>query len=295
MVDYSGYNTANNYILPPEFYGRARTDAIAGFRRQNISRDIIPIRAIGGGLGVQSWDWTHESEMSEATLSWGTKIQTNEDQIALSRESIKIPVLHKEFRLDYREMLTASMNGYNIVTKNISAAAYQLAYLENQIVMDGYQRQDGSYEVKGLYQLAETVVNDDLPLSTYGNSLKAVVAGMNALSDKDLYGDMNLVMNNQDYINLLLSKNEFGITEKPTVSEIIGGKIINTYWQPKGTMMLVPTPGIGAVEMLLTQDVSMDTLIEPKSKDLWGQLYEALTIVCYAPDHIVKFTNVGSP
>lgn len=294
MVDYSGFNYNNNYVIPPEFYARAKTDMITAFRRQNIARSVMPVRPVGGGIGVQQWNWSHASEMSEATLSWGFT-QTNEDQISMSRQSTKIPVLHKEFKLDRRDLATAALGGYDMTTKNISAASYQLAYLENKIALDGYKRQDGTYEVEGLYQLAKTTITDDLPLSTYGNTVKAVKLAKNALADKELYGTMNLIMNDQDYTELVLSQTEYGKDEEPRVQKLLGGSILGTYWQPKGTMMMVPTNDIGAVEMLITQDVSMDTEIENKTKDLWGQIYECLTIVAYWPDHIVKFTNVGSP
>ena len=195
-------------------------------------------------------------------------------------------------------MATAAMNGYALVNENIKEAAYQLSQLENHIIFDGHQDSSGAYDVKGLFQLAGTTITDDLPISTYGNTTKAITYALDALDAKSLYGPMNFIMNNRDHARLQLSKNEFGIREIDEVQGLLGGgRIIPTYYQPFGTPILTPTLGSStpAVEMVNTQDVIMDTEVEDKTKNFWGQIIECFNIRSIRPDHIVKFTQMASP
>ena len=284
------------YIMPPEFYLKAKEATIMPFRKTSIVRELVSVRANLGGVGVQNWSWNTQGTMSEATLSWNFT-QTTEDQISLTRQSQPIPVLHKEFKLDYRDMQAAAMNGYPLSMKNISEAAYKVAYLENTLILDGWNPKGttsaSDYEVKGLYQLAGNQVTSNYDFATYGNALQAVEDAMNLYIEDEIFGPFNLVLHPTQYMELMLSENaNYEKPEMPRVKELIEGRIIKTPFMPVGTGLLIPQRDAMQAEILITQDASIYTEVEAKSRDFWGQVYECLTLAVYQPNSICRLTNI---
>lgn len=284
------------YILPPEFYMKAKDAVITAARKVSIARDLVSVRGNLGGIGVQQWTYSKQGEMSDAQLSWNFE-QTGEDQISLSRESTRIPVLHKEFKLDYRDMAAAALNNYPITMKNISAASYKTMYLENTVILDGYNPKGTStasdYEVKGLYQSAGNQVTSSSDFGTYGNATAAVMDAIELFLDDEVYGPFNLVLNNLQAMELNMSQHgSYPNPEKPIVQELLGGRIISTPFMPKGKGMIIPIKDAMQAEMLITQDFSIHTEIESKSRDLWGQVYECMTLAVYEPDCICRLTTI---
>lgn len=286
------------YVLPPEYYMRAKEAVITTARREAIARQLVSVRGNLGGIGVQNWSWSTQGEMSEAQLSWDFT-QTSEDQISLGRASTRIPVLHKEFKLDRRDMATANMNGYPMTTKNISAAAYKVMCLENSLILDGWNPKGtgtsagSDYEVKGLYQLAGNSVTTSLDFGTYGNALAAVKAAQEKFIGDDVFGPFNMILNPLQYMELELSEHaQYNKPEKERVESLLGGRVIKTPWMPAGNGLIIPQKDAMQAEMLITQDMTIHTEIEDKSQDLWGQLYECCTLVVYEPDSICKLTTI---
>ena len=284
------------YILPPEYYSRAKDAVITAARRASIARQLVSVRGNLGGIGVQNWNWSKQGTMSEAMLSWSFT-QTSEDQISLSRESTRIPVLHKEFKLDYRDMAAATMNGYPLSTKNISEAAYKVTYLENQLILDGYNPKGtttaSDYEVKGLYQSAGNSVTSSLHFgAAYGNALAAVHAAQEKFLEDEVYGPFNMIVNDRQFMELELSEHtSYALPEMPRVEKLLGGRVIKTPFMPEGKGLLTPAKDALQAEMLITQDMSIYTETEAKSRDFWGQIFECVTLVVYEPDSICSLTT----
>jgi len=285
------------YILPPEFYMRAKKAVISAARKTSICRDLVSVQANLGGVGVQNWSWNKEGEMSDAQLSWNFT-QTSEDQIALSRDSTRIPVLHKEFKLDYRDLAAAQANGYPLTTKNISAASYKVMNLENKLILDGWNPKGtttaSDYEVKGLYQQAGNEVTDSLDFGTYGNALAAIKAAKIKFIEDEIYGPFNLVINDVQSFELEQSEHSTkDLMEWDQVTRILnGGRIITTPFQPVNTGLVIPMKDALQAEMLITQDMSMYTEQEAKTRDFWGQIYECVTLVVYEPNSICRLTKI---
>jgi uncharacterized linocin/CFP29 family protein len=285
------------YILPPEFYMKAKAATITAARQRSIVRDLVSVQGNLGGIGVQNWSWSKQGTMSEAQLSWSFT-QTGEDQISLSRESTRIPVLHKEFKLDYRDLAAAQMNGYPLSMKNITEATYKVANLENKVILDGYNPKGTStasdYEVKGLYQSAGNEITDNYDFGTYGKATDAVAAARELFIEDEVYGPYNLIINEIQGLELQLSEHaSYANPEKPKVEGLLGGgRIIETPFMPAGKGLLVPTKDAMQAEMLITQDMTLFTEVEAKSRDFWGQIYECVTLAVYEPNSICRLTTI---
>jgi hypothetical protein len=77
------------------------------------------------------------------------------------------------------------------------------------------------------------------------------------------------------------------------VKEILeGGNIYSTSFQAAGTGMLLADASAGFFEMIVAQDMTTETEVLQKSKDLWGRVYECVIPVVYDANAICKLTAI---
>lgn len=284
-------------FIPTDFYEKARDSIVMTARKQNIARTLMPARLVSGGLGTMQYSFDTSTEVSDALLSWAIT-DNSEDVVGRSREHMPIPVLHKEWRIGRRDMAAAANGNYDLNMRTVNSAAYRVANLENQIVIDGYSEDDGAtYAVKGLYQSAGNDVSDTLDFATSGNALKAVKAAVNVFNENDIFSNLNMILNPVQYTDLATSifgTAKEGSLEMPMVEKLLGGNIIKTNWVAEGTGMIVAQPTGGFYEMIVPQDITYESEILQKSKDLWGRVYEAVLPVVYEPNAICTLSSIGA-
>ena len=281
-----------NYI-PTEFYEQMRDGIIYTARQQNIARSLIPSRLISGGLGTQQYGFDSATEVSEAMLSFAFS-DNAEDIIGRSRMHLPIPVLHKEFRIGRRDIASAQNGNYELNTATANSAAYRVTNLENNVVINGYAPDGSNYEVKGLYQsVGQTTAGADF--GTAGSAIATVQAALTLFDADDIYGDFDLLLNPVQYNKLAVSvfgANKEGVAELPMVKELIGGNIYKVPFLTAGTGMMNAKPNSAFAELVITQDLSYESEILPKSKDLWGRVYEVLVPVIYEADAFCSLTSI---
>lgn len=276
-----------NYI-PTEFYEKIRDAVVQTARKQNIARTLMPARIIEGGIGTMQYSFDTAAEVSEALVSWGFT-DNSEDVVGRSRESKPIPVLHKEYRIGRRDIAAAKNGNYDLNLATVNSAAYRVANLENQIVIDGYKPDGTNYEVKGLYQSAGNNVPDALGFDIAGNAVIAVQKALDLFSTDEINTDFNMLLNPTQYTELAISifgTAKEGIREMPMVKDLIGGNIIKTNWLTAGTGMIIAEPVGGFYELVVAQDTTYESEILQKSKDLWGRVYECILPVIYEENAI---------
>lgn len=284
-----------NYI-PTDFYEKARDSIVMTARKQNIARTLMPARLVSGGLGTMQYSFDTSTEVSDALLSWAIT-DNSEDVVGRSREHMPIPVLHKEWRIGRRDMAAAANGNYDLNMRTVNSAAYRVANLENQIVIDGYSEDDGAtYAVKGLYQSAGNDVSDTLDFTTSGNALKAVKAAVNIFNENDIFSNLNMILNPVQYTDLATSifgTAKEGSLEMPMVEKLLGGNIIKTSWLTAGTGLIMPSecPNYFG-ELIIAQDATVEFEVMPKSKDLWGRVYECVVPVIYEENAFCTLTKI---
>ena len=279
---------------PIEWYRQIKKDVIMSARTANICRKLIPVRAVPGGIGTQQWSYNKMSEVSEAQISWAVNID-NEDMIALTPTNAPIPVLHKEFRIGARDIKSAQNGGYPISTQTAASAAYRVTNLENTLVMDGYKADGTNYDIKGLYQSAGNTEATADDFGTAGKALDKIGKAIALMQADEIYGPYNLVLNHTQYAELAVSilGSGAGQAEMPLVERLLGGgQIFSTSFQTAGTGMFMSTPNPMFFELVVPQDMNTKTVVEPKTEDLWGQVFECVLPVIYEPNAICALTGI---
>ena len=280
--------------FPVEYYRQIKDAIVFTARKQAVARKIINTRNISGGIGVQQWTYDTANEVSDALLTYQFT-DTAEDWIELTRTDVPIPLLHKEYRISRRDLAAAARGGFGISTATVSSAAYKVMNLENQLILNGYAADGTNYDIKGLYQSAGNSFDTQSDFGTDGKPLEAVAGAIDLMQADNITGPYNLVLNPTQYMELATSILGYGAGEREIamVKEILeGGNIYSTSFQPAGTGMLLADASAGFFEMIVAQDMTTETEVLQKSKDLWGRVYECVIPVVYDANAICKLTNI---
>ncbi len=279
--------------FPVEYYRQIKDAIVFTARKQAVARKIINTRNISGGIGVQQWTYDTANEVSDALLTYQFT-DTAEDWIELARTDVPIPLLHKEFRISRRDLAAAARGGFGISTATVSSAAYKVMNLENQLILNGFAADGTNYDIKGLYQSAGNYTAGK-DFGTAGQPLESVATAIDLMQADNITGPYNLVLNPTQYMQLATSVLGGGSGEREIamVKEILeGGNIYSTSFQPAGTGMLLADASAGFFEMIVAQDMTTETEVLQKSKDLWGRVYECVIPVVYDANAICKLTTI---
>jgi len=148
---------------------------------------------------------------------------------------------------------------------------------------------------RDFYQSAGNSYTTQSDFGTAGIPLEVVAGAIDLMQADNITGPYNLVLNPTQYMELATSILGYGAGEREIamVKEILeGGNIYSTSFQPAGTGMLLADASAGFFEMIVAQDMTTETEVLQKSKDLWGRVYECVIPVVYDANAICKLTEI---
>lgn len=281
-------------VLPPETYMKIKEGIVKNARKHSIARQIIGVRPLNAGVGLQQWTYDTLTEVSDAQITYAFT-ETGEDVADFGRSHVPIPVIHKEFRIGYRDIVAAQRGGYPLQASTADSAAYKVMLQENAMLLNGYSADGSTYDIKGLYQGAGNSESTSKDFGTAGNAMAKVQLAITELIADDIYGPYNLVLNPTQFMELAVSVLGSGAGDREInmVRELLeGGQIYSTPFQTVGTGMLLAQPGSGFFEAVMPVDMTVRTETLQKSRDEWGQVYECIVPVIYDADAICKLTAI---
>lgn len=277
--------------IPVEWYRKLKEDIVVTARRANVARKLLNVRALNGGLGIQQYSYDVLSEMNDAALTWAFTPEVATDAVNLSRTNVNIPVLHKEFEINRRDLEASRLFGTPLNTVSAQAATYKVVNLENELVIKGYSSDGTGYDINGLYNAANNSVTGS-DFGTAGNAISTIKDAVAALMEDDIYPPYNLVLNPTQYAELAGNVLSSGVDEEKKVRSMIQGDIIVTPFIDAGTGMLIANQTSGFFELVVAQDLTIETQELEKTKNLWGIVYECVVPVVYEPNAICKITGI---
>lgn len=281
-------------VLPPETYMKIKEGIVKNARKHSIARQIIGVRPLNAGVGLQQWTYDTLTEVSDAQITYAFT-ETGEDVADFGRSHVPIPVIHKEFRIGYRDIVAAQRGGYPLQASTADSASYKVMLQENAMLLNGYSADGSTYDIKGLYQSAGNSESTSKDFGTAGNAMAKVQLAITELITDDIYGPYNLVLNPTQFMELAVSVLGSGAGDREInmVRELLeGGQIYSTPFQTVDTGMLLAQPGSGFFEAVMPVDMTVRTETLQKSRDEWGQVYECIVPVIYDADAICKLTKI---
>ena len=275
-------------MLSPEHYRKLREDVVIAARRANVARKLMAIRG-PLGLGVQQYSYDVLGEVANAILSHVFEAR-DMDVVNLTRTDVNVPVLQKMFEISRRDVESSRRYGIPLNTALASSCAYKISCLENELSLVGWQK-DSSYDISGLYASAgNSITGSDF--GTAGNAITSVADAMGSLMEDEVFPPYNLVLHPTQYAELVGNVLTSGDREISHVKEMIGGEVVVTPFISDGTGMLLATPEARFFELVVAQDLTVETWEDPDTKNLRGRVFECVVPVMYDGNAICKLTSI---
>lgn len=278
--------------IPTEWYRQLRREIVDIAREKNVARKLIGVRG-PVGLGVQQWSFDKLSDMSDAELTWNFTTGS-EDALNFTRTNVNIPVLHKDFKIDRRDVESAQRYRFNLKSETARVAGEKVTEMENDLVLMGYTSDGSNYDINGLYNAAGNSEATALDFGTYGNALKKVRAAVNLLLADKIYPPYNLVLHPTQWSELAGSIDTTSggsVDEMARIKQLIQGDIIVAPQITDGTGMLLATPGQRKFELVVSQDMTVESDFDRK-RNIFGHVFEAVVPVVYDANAICKLTGI---
>lgn len=269
---------------------------VKAVRPQLIARRLFPVyRLPDAGYKVISFDV--EGDMGQATISM-TGSTGARDKVKYTRSTVTIPVIHKDFKIHWRDMLASRHRGESLDVSNALSAARQVAEEEDKLLITGEYTGWPALGIEGL--ATATGRNTTTGGDWSANMLTYVANAIKELQDDGfITGPYHLVIRSSWYaqmLSLISNTAEFYVNK---VAELLGGPkeqvihISNSLYASDGGVdnALVVKPGAENFDLAVGQDITTFQK-ENEDMDLLFKVYEVLAPRVKRPTSICEITSL---
>lgn len=254
-------------------YIRAR--AVEAARRTMVGRPLFgtAIRKIDSG--AQTYGYDVLTNPSDASLDFAWPGRMSLDAVNLARQTVAIPILHKEFEISRLDLMSSRMTGTPLNTTTAEAAAYKVSLLEDLLLIDGYTNNGTDYDIRGLFRAAGNA-KDGETWATATNIPAAINDAIKLLMDDNIMPPYNLVLNPQEYNRASVFISNTAVSYLQWIKEQLqGGSIYVTPAITAGKAMLVKANPEGAFEYVIAEDLTVETeqTSLKEGGNLFGRVY----------------------
>ena len=120
------------------------------FRFVLAARSIFPVINIGQGGGAQTYRLYTEQDPSGAQISMTGKGQSD-DHPEKTASDILVPVIHKEFFLNWRDIASSRRQGPSVLDDSIRTATRMVAESEDRLLISGEYTGWAALGIEGLF------------------------------------------------------------------------------------------------------------------------------------------------
>ncbi len=120
------------------------------FRDVLQGRNIFPIKNIGQGGGAYVYRYYTEEDPSEAQISRTGKGQSDDFPEKIPHD-VDLPVIHKEFLLNWRDVAASRRQGSNLIDDSIRTATRMVAEAEDTMLISGEHTGFAALGLEGLF------------------------------------------------------------------------------------------------------------------------------------------------
>jgi uncharacterized linocin/CFP29 family protein len=246
------------------------------------------------GLGVQIFSYDKLTEMSDAGIDMVFKAMGAVDDIALGRTDLPVPIVHKEFNIDRRDLESSRRMGTPLDTSSAEAAAYKAAIAEDKLLILGWAPDGSTYRINGFYNgAANSEAGADFTTPT--NIPISVNVAIGDLLADNIYPPYNMVLHPTQYAETLPLIGSTGTSYRQWILDSLGGgSLFVTPAITVGTGLIMQAAPSPFAEIELGQDLVTEMEMKPLALggDLFGRVYETLVPVLRDPNVACKLTSI---
>jgi len=192
-----------------------------------VGRRVLPVKQLAG-VGVMTVDWDEISEMSEALISMYGETPA-EDIVVYTRKSLIVPILHKDFRIHWRDLEASRRFRTPLDTANAEAAALVVAKLEDELILSGEITGKPRLGIEGLTTATgrQTQASGGA-WATSPNAVTDITNAMEKLLAENFPSPYDLILQPSAFMDAHSFISNTGIMQIEKIRELIGGNIYVT-------------------------------------------------------------------
>lgn len=138
-------------ILTTEEVKYVRQAVLETFRYQLIARNVFPKESLNDQGGKKFYIYYDQDDPSEAVITMDGKAQAD-DYPMLDDNEVKVPVISKDFLLQWRDIAASrTQGGTDILRRSIAAATRKVAEVEDRLFISGECTTWSAYGIEGLF------------------------------------------------------------------------------------------------------------------------------------------------
>ena len=265
------------------------------FRHVLAARSIFPVINIGQGGGAQTYRFYTENDPSGAQIDMTGKAQS-EDHPEKEAHDVDVPVIHKEFFLDWRTIASSRRVGPSLLDDCIRTATRMVADSEDRLLISGEYTGWAALGIEGLFG-ATGRTNNASAGNWPANAVTDVNVARAALQASGFVGLAPVLIGPPALVKCLdgLIANT-GITYRQALlgNGLLSGIIesSNAFAQDGGVdSVVLVIPGEG--NFYAVQDLPLEVYLHPdKSKNIYGTVRETITPIIARPAAIAEINSV---
>ena len=273
-------------------------EIVEPLRQKTMARQLISVKPKVKGDGIKAAEVLKVVDMGAAQIAYRLPLDMSRDMIRLDKSTVNIPFLFKGYEMDREAIDAYAREGIALDSAAAVSAAHAIGVMEDTAIITGWMPDGAAYKMPGLYESGTTDCATVYDFGTYGDAKKAVSELMSTLEGLYVYPPFNLVLNQVEHGQLIMSESTTGTEEYPRIVRMLNGNVeggpARIFSSPDiaaGKGMLSPVdPGRVYMELLNPQPVR-NVLGEdskmPGISDITGTSYEALYV------HVKQAAAIG--
>jgi uncharacterized linocin/CFP29 family protein len=256
-------------------------------------RTLMPTRTLPNA-GLTKYTFFKEADMTQAIISM-TGEEQSMDTVDLTEKHVHIPILSKDYKLHWRDVLARRNNGEDLNTQHATNAARQIAEEEDKLILTGEYTGWPALGIEGF--ATATGRNTSGGGDWSANYITYVSGAISELETDGYYGPYKLVMAATWYAQLRALVGTTDSFAFQVLEDLLGGPdnivVSNSLYASDGHVdnALVLDTSPGNFELLIGADVS-NYLTQLPSMNYQGKVWEAVVPVIKRADAICEITGL---
>jgi uncharacterized linocin/CFP29 family protein len=259
-----------------------------------VGRRVLPVKQLAG-VGVMEVQWDEISEMSPGIISMYGETPA-EDIITYTRKSLVVPILHKDFRIHWRDLEASRRFRTPLDTSNAEAAALAVAQLEDELILSGEIAGTHRLGIEGLTTATGRQTKASVgPWATSPNAVTDITQAMELLLAENFTTPYDLLLQPSAYMDAHSFIANTGILQIEKIRELIGGNIYvtpNLKAADGGTdSAILMKSGAENADLCVAQDLKT-FYMQMVNMNHHFKVYEAVVPRIKRPKAIVEITGI---
>jgi len=264
-----------------------------------IGRQLMPIITLAHA-GFRKYTYYTENDMGQAIIDMQGEEQS-QDLVDLDEEHVKIPIIHKEYTLHWRDVLMRREGGQDLNSQHAENAARQVAEEEDKLILTGEVAGTLAWPALDIEGLCTATGNLGAAGGAWPTNVLANVAtAKQALRAQGFYGPYRLITPSviYGYLEAMIANTEKWYFQ--AVGELIGGvenilvsdNLIASDGNALDSALLVDVQP-GNFHLVVGADVT-NHLAQKPDMNYFGRVWEAVVPVIKRPTAIYEIQTITS-